>query len=409
MAINHSHDEVLSSSLTVGCNTLLTHTGRKSSEYHGFVNPPVYHGSTVLSPTVQDLLNRTQPYIYGRRGTPTSEALEQALNQLEGGAGVVLCPSGLTACNLALLTCLKPGDHLLMTRGSYAPVRHACDTLLRRLEIKTYYYQPTIGCGIAALITRRTRAIYIESPNSNTFELQDVAAIARIAHQRGITVIMDNSWATPFFFKPHEHGVDLSIQAGTKYLAGHSDAMLGTVSATARLWPKLKQLHGDLGLCVGPDDIYLALRGLRTLGVRLREHQRNALAIARWLTGREEVQAVLYPALEDCPGHPIWQRDFKGASGLFSIVLRPFPAQAIAAFLNGLRLFGLGYSWGGFESLAIPFALDKPSAAARWAAGSSGIRLHIGLEDPEDLIADLNDGFTRLTTASIGSQRELPC
>ncbi|MBP1019724.1 cystathionine beta-lyase [Serratia fonticola] len=409
MAINHSHDEVLSSSLTVGCNTLLTHTGRKSSEYHGFVNPPVYHGSTVLSPTVQDLLNRTQPYIYGRRGTPTSEALEQALNQLEGGAGVVLCPSGLTACNLALLTCLKPGDHLLMTRGSYAPVRHACDTLLRRLEIKTYYYQPTIGSGIAALITRRTRAIYIESPNSNTFELQDVAAIARIAHQRGITVIMDNSWATPFFFKPHEHGVDLSIQAGTKYLAGHSHAMLGTVSATARLWPKLKQLHGDLGLCVGPDDIYLALRGLRTLGVRLREHQRNALAIARWLTGREEVQAVLYPALEDCPGHPIWQRDFKGASGLFSIVLRPFPAQAIAAFLNGLRLFGLGYSWGGFESLAIPFVLDKPSAAARWAAGSSGIRLHIGLEDPEDLIADLNDGFTRLTTASIGSQRELPC
>ncbi|MEB7884385.1 cystathionine beta-lyase [Serratia fonticola] len=409
MAINHSRDEVPSSSLTVGCNTLLTHTGRKSSEYHGFVNPPVYHGSTVLSPTVQDLLNRTQPYIYGRRGTPTSEALEQALNQLEGGAGVVLCPSGLTACNLALLTCLKPGDHLLMTRGSYAPVRHACDTLLRRLEIKTYYYPPTIGSGIAALITRRTRAIYIESPNSNTFELQDVAAIARIAHQRGITVIMDNSWATPFFFNPHEHGVDLSIQAGTKYLAGHSDAMLGTVSATARLWPKLKQLYGDLGLCVGPDDIYLALRGLRTLGVRLREHQRNALAIARWLTGREEVQAVLYPALEDCPGHPIWQRDFKGASGLFSIVLRPFPAQAIAAFLNGLRLFGLGYSWGGFESLAIPFALDKPSAAARWAAGSSGIRLHIGLEDPEDLIADLNDGFTRLTTESIGSQRELPC
>lgn len=401
MAINNAHDE----SRAAGSNTLLAHAGRNPSEYHGFVNPPVYHGSTVLSPTVQDLLNKTQPYIYGRRGTPTSTALEQALNQLEGGAGVVLCPSGLTACNLALLTCLKPGDHLLMTRGSYAPVRHACDTLLHRMEIKTHYYQPTVGSGIASLITRRTRAIYIESPNSNTFELQDVAAIARIAHKHGVTVIMDNSWATPWFFKPHDHGVDLSIQAGTKYLAGHSDAMLGTVSATARLWPKLKQLHGDLGLCVGPDDTYLALRGLRTLGVRLREHQRNALAIAHWLTLREEVQAVLYPALEDFPGHQIWQRDFKGASGLLSIVLYPFPAQAIEAFLDGLRLFGLGYSWGGFESLAIPFALDKKS----WAAGSSGIRFHIGLEDPEDLIADLAKGFSQLTTSSTENEREFPC
>lgn len=401
MAIDRSRNKVLSSSQTVGCNTLLTHAGRNPGAHHGFVNPPVYHGSTVLSPTVQDLLNRTQPYIYGRRGTPTSEALELALNKLEGGAGVVLCPSGLAACNLALLTCLKPGDHLLMTRGSYAPVRHACDTVLRRLEIKTHYYQPTIGNGIAALITRRTRAIYIESPNSNTFELQDVAAIARIAHKQGIAVIMDNSWATPLFFKPHEHGVDLSIQAGTKYLAGHSDVMLGTVSATARFWPKLKQLHGDLGLCVGPDDIYLALRGFRTLGLRLREHQRNALTIARWLTQREEVQAVLYPALEDCPGHQIWRRDFKGASGLFSIVLHPFPQQAIEAFLNGLKLFGLGYSWGGFESLVIPFEPDRQNLGRRWAKGSSGIRFHIGLEDPDDLIADLIAGFTRLTTSSI--------
>lgn len=401
MAVKSPHGgPVPAQSATVGQNTRLVHAGRQPAAYHGFVNPPIYHGSTVLSPTAQDLLNRTQPYIYGRRGTPTSEALELALKQLEGGTGVVLCPSGLSACHLALLTCLKPGDHLLMTQGCYGPVRHLCDGLLRRLQIKTTYYPPAAGPReIAALLTRRTRAIYIESPNSNTFEVQDVAAISQLAHRQGIAVIADNSWATPLFFRPHEHGVDLSIQAGTKYIAGHSDVMIGSVSASARCWPQLKQLHGDLGLCVGPDDIYLALRGLRTLGVRLREHQRNALTIANWLMQRQEVQTVLYPALEHCAGHQIWLRDFQGASGLLSIVLRPFPPQAIEAFLNALKLFGLGYSWGGFESLAVPFPLDAQGPAALVGKGCTGIRLHIGLEDPADLIADLRAGFSQLSAA----------
>lgn len=389
--------------------TRVTLAGRDPGAYHGFVNPPVYHGSTVVSPTTHDLLHRTQPYIYGRRGTPTSDALEHALIELEGGTGAVLCPSGLSACTLALMSCLRPGDHLLMTDSVYGPVRHACDGVLRRMGIDTTYYDPLLGAALEPLIRPRTRAVYVESPGSYTFEVQDIAAIARVAHAHGMSVIADNSWATPLLFRPHDHGVNLSIQAGTKYLVGHSDAMLGTVSANAAAWPALKQLHGDLGLCVGPDDLYLALRGLRTLGLRLRQHQENAYVVASWLRQQPEVLGILFPAFDDCPGHALWKRDFKGTSGLFSVILHAAPDEALAAFLDSLELFGLGYSWGGFESLAVPFDLQSQHIAQRWPEGSVGVRLHIGLEAPADLIADLAAGLRRYSAACPAREDAATC
>jgi len=379
----------------LGANTRLVAAGRESGAYHGFVNPPVYHASTVLSASVKELLGRTQPYIYGRRGTPTSAALEQALIAMEGGAGVALCPSGLSACSTALLSCLGSGDHLLMTDSVFGPVRHACEGQLRRMGIETTYYDPQIGSGVAALIRKNTRAIYVEAPGSLTFEVQDVPAIAAVAHAHDITVLADNTWSSPLFFDAHRHGVDLSIHAATKYLVGHSDAMLGTISASARAWPALKAWHGDLGMCVGPDDIYLTLRGMRTLGVRMQQHRQGALAVAGWLRSRPEVRRVLHPAFEECPGHAIWKRDFSGSSGLFSVVMQPAPDSAVAAFLDGLSLFGLGYSWGGYESLALPFNPATVRSATGWQAEGPCIRFHIGLEDAADLIADLAAGLER--------------
>ncbi|MDQ0468331.1 cystathionine beta-lyase [Labrys wisconsinensis] len=383
-----------------GENTRLVVGGRDPAAQHGFVNPPVYHGSTVLAPTVKDLIGRTQKYVYGRRGTPTSEALEEALAAVEGAAGVVLCPSGLSAVTTALLSCLSAGDHLLMTDSAYGPTRHACDAVLGRFGIETTYYDPRIGGDIAGLMRPNTRAVYLESPGSLTFEVQDVPAIAAAAHARGATVLLDNTWATPLFFKAHAHGVDLAIQAGTKYIVGHSDAMFGTISAAASAWPRLKAFHGDTGLCAGPDDIYLAMRGLRSMGVRLRQHQESGLAVARWLAARSEVQRVLHPALPGDPGHALWQRDFTGASGLFALVLTPAPEAAVEAFLDGLKLFGLGYSWGGFESLAIPFDASPYRTASAWNPGGPCVRLHIGLEDVADLIRDLEEGLERFRRAS---------
>ncbi|WP_083893645.1 cystathionine beta-lyase [Herbaspirillum sp. B65] len=380
--------------------TLLTHSGRQSERYHGFVNPPVFHASTVLSQTVQELQGHAQPYVYARRGTPTSEALQTALTELEQAAGVVLCPSGLNACMLALQVVLAPGEHVLVSEGVYRPVRMACAGWLARWNIQTSFYAPSASVDqIARLIGPHTRAIYVEAPGSNTFELPDMPAIVALAQAHGLTVIADNSWATPLFCKPLQLGVDLCIHAGTKYLSGHSDVMLGTVSANPAWWSRLHSLHGDLGLCVGPDDIFLALRGLRTLDVRLQQHQRNALQVAQFLSHHCEVAAVLHPALPGFDGHALWRRDFSGASGLFSVVLQPAPEAAVAAFLNGLRWFGLGYSWGGFESLALPISLQAPYLAGRWPVGSQAVRLHIGLEAVEDLTADLAAGLDRYAQA----------
>jgi cystathionine beta-lyase len=382
-------------------STRLVVGGRDPSANHGFVNPPVYHASTVLYPTAEDFLARRSRYLYGRRGTPTSEALEDALRELEGPdcAGVALLPSGLAAISTALLSVLNAGDHVLVTDSAYQPTRKFCDGVLTRYGIATTYYDPLIGGGIAALIQPNTRAVFVEAPGSLTFEIQDVPAIAAAAHAKGAVVLMDNTWATPLYFRAFEKGVDLSIQAGTKYIGGHSDVMLGTVSATKAAWPRLIATVHAFGLCVGPDDIYLGHRGLRTMGVRLAHHHQAGLKIARWLEARPEVARVLHPALESHPGHAIWQRDFSGASGLFSFVFKPVAQTAVNAFLNELALFGMGASWGGYESLAVPFDCAGVRTATVWAPGGPTVRLHIGLEDVDDLIGDLERGFAALAAA----------
>jgi cystathionine beta-lyase len=382
--------------------TQLVLGGRDPAANHGFVNPAVHHVSTVLYPTAEDFRARRARYPYGRRGTPTSEALENALREIEGPscAGVALMPSGLAAVSMALFAALRAGDHLLVVDSVYQPTRKLCDGLLERYGVKTTYYDPMIGAGIDALFQPNTRAVFVESPGSLSFEVQDVPAIAAAAHGRGAVVLMDNTWATPLYFRALDKGVDLSIQAATKYIGGHSDVMLGAVAANAATWQRLHDTVYTLGICVGPDDIYLGLRGLRTLGARLAQHQQSALKVAHWLGQRPEVARVLHPARDSCPGHEFWRRDFSGASGLFSIVLKPVPEAAVDAFLNELSLFGMGASWGGFESLAVPFDCTSIRTATGWSPEGPTVRLHIGLEDVDDLIGDLERGFAALASAS---------
>jgi cystathionine beta-lyase len=381
--------------------TRLVTGGRDPQSYYGFVNPPVYHASTVLYPTAADQVAHRARYQYGRRGTPTSEALENALQELEGPgcAAVSLMPSGMSAVETALLAVLGAGDHLLVTDSVYRPTRTFCDTILKRLGIETTYYEPLIGSGIASLMKTNTRAVFVETPGSQSFEMQDVPAIAAAAQSKGAVVMMDNTWGTPLYFSAFDKGVDLSIQAGTKYIGGHSDIMLGTVSANAKTAERLKTTVGTMGLCVGPDDMYLAQRGLRTLGVRLARHYESALKIAHWLAQRPEVARVMHPALESDPGHAIWKRDFTGASGLFSIVLKPASQKAVYAFMDSLALFGMGFSWGGYESLVILFDCTEYRTATKWAPGGPTLRFHIGLEDSGDLIADLEGGFAAMAAA----------
>ena len=382
--------------------TKVVTAGREPKSYHGFVNPPVYHASTVLYPNAEDFLAHRARYQYGRRGTPTTEALEFALQELEGPqcAGVSLLPSGLAAISAALLAVVQAGDHVLVTDSAYGPTRNFCGQILSRLGVATTYYDPGIGGAIGELIQPNTRAIYVESPGSLSFEMQDVGAIAKAAHDKGALVLMDNTWATPLYFRPLDHGVDLVIQAGTKYIGGHSDVMLGTVSANAATVAELKQTVRLTGLCEGPDDVYLGLRGLRTLSVRLDRHYQSGVAVARWLERRPEVLRMLHPALPSHPGHAIWKRDFSGASGLFSMVLKPVPRKAYLAFVDTLELFGIGASWGGYESLAIPFDCAPMRTATRWEPGGPTVRFHIGLEAVEDLTADLERGFAALAAAS---------
>ncbi len=340
--------------------------------------------------------SRKQRYTYGTHGTPTTDALCEAWSDLAGAAGTMLVPSGLFAIIAALTTALASGDHLLMTDAAYQPARVYCDTLLRRMGVETSYYDPAIGAGIDALMRPNTRAIFVEAPGSQSLDMQDVPAIAAVARERGVCVIMDNTWATPLFFSPHAHGVDLAVEAGTKYLSGHSDLLLGLVSANAEWFPRLQKTVDTLAVQPGPEDVYLALRGLRTMELRLREAERQGLALAHWLKGRAEVRSVVHPALADYRGHEIWKRDFAGSSGLFSIVLHPVPDRAVAAMLDGLELFGMGYSWGGFESLVVPFDCTKYRTATHWAPGGPALRFSVGLEDIEDLKEDLDRGFARL-------------
>ena len=382
-------------------DTRVITAGRDPAAYHGFVNPPVYHASTVLYPSAEDFLAHRARYQYGRRGTPTTEALELAVQELEGPqcAGVSLLPSGLAAISAALLSVVHAGDHILVTDSAYGPTRIFCDQILTRLGVTTTYYDPLIGGAIAELIQANTRAVFLESPGSLSFEMQDVPAIAAAAHARGAVALMDNTWATPLYFRALDFGVDLSIHAGTKYFGGHSDVMLGTVAANSNTVAGLKSFVQFNGLCVGPDDVYLGTRGLRTLAVRLERHHKSGLAVARWLEQRPEVLRMLHPAMPSHPGHALWKRDFTGASGLFSMVFKPVPQKAVYAFLDTLELFGIGASWGGYESLAIPFDCTKIRTATRWAPGGPTVRFHIGLEAVEDLIADLEHGFAALADA----------
>jgi cystathionine beta-lyase len=376
--------------------TRLVHAGREPARQHGFVNTPIYRGSTVIFPTMAALEANDQAFTYGRLGTPTVRALEEAIAELEGGHRTLMTPSGLSAIATSLLAFLAAGDELLIVDSVYRPARRFCDNVLARLGVTVTYYDPLIGAGIKKLITKKTKVVFTESPGSQTFEVQDIPAIAEAAHDAGAVVILDNTWATPLYFKPFAHGADVSIQAATKYIGGHADIMLGAITMSERTAAAIAKTHEDLGLCVGPEDVYLGLRGLRSLGVRLERHQKSGLELARWLAERPEVARVIHPALPADAGHALWARDFTGASGLFSIVLKPVPRAKLAAMVDGLSLFGMGYSWGGFESLILPFDPSAYRTATKWRAEGPALRLHAGLEDVEDLKADLEAGFARL-------------
>jgi cystathionine beta-lyase len=383
-------------------DTKLVHGGRRSEWLSGMVNVPVSRTSTILFDSVADLHAAYPPrdgdLSYGRNGTPTQWSLAEALTGLEpGAAGTKLFPSGAAAVAMALLSVLTAGDELLMVDSCYQPTRHFCDTVLARMGVRTVYYDPTATVAeIEALLTPATAAIFLESPGSMTFEVQDVPGICALAKGRGIVTLLDNTWATPLFFGALGHGVDLSILACTKYVSGHSDVMLGAVTATAKHWRKLAETYILYGQAVSPDDAYLAARGLRTMGVRLRQHQASGLEVARWLADQPRIARVLHPALETCHGHEYWARDFAGASGLFAIVLRDAGTAQAARFVEALELFGIGYSWGGFESLAVPAGAKLSRSVARdW--GGAIVRLHIGLEDPQDLIADLERALAAIS------------
>jgi cystathionine beta-lyase len=381
-------------------DTLLTHAGNHPELNYGIVNPPVYHASTILYSTVEQM-ERAQKertgVFYGRYGTPTTFAFEEAVTALEGGGQTLALPSGLAAIGATLLSLLRAGDHLLMVDSVYGPARTLCDKTLARFGIDVTYYDPVIGADIADLIRPNTRLVYLEAPGSLTFEMQDVPAIVAAAHAKGALAIMDNTWATPLLFRALGHGVDIVIYAATKYLVGHSDAMLGAIVVRdPELYRSIKLTTHGMGYCAAPDDCYLGLRGLRTMGVRLRRHGESGLALARWLQDRPEVARVLHPGLPDDPGHALWRRDFAGASGLFSVVLKPCTPAAVAAMVEGMRLFGMGGSWGGYESLLMPVKPETIRTATSWSPDGPTLRIHAGLEAIEDLVADLEDGFRRL-------------
>ena len=390
-------------------DTLLAHLGRDPQRDRGMVNPPVYHASTILFDTVDEFeagnsgkIEKGQVF-YGRYGTPTTFDLEDAVARLEGGYGAIAVPTGLAAISATLASFAGAGDHLLVTDSVYEPVRNICHQFLERFGVETTYYDPALGAGVAALIRPNTRVVYMESPGSLTFEVQDVPAIAAAARAAGAVAVVDNTWATPLHFKPFAHGVDVAVHAGTKYIVGHSDAMLGLIDTTEEHFKRIRRTVVLMGHAAAPDDVYLALRGLRTLSVRLARHQEVGLTLARWLQGRPEVARVLHPALPEHPGHDLWRRDFTGACGLFGVVLKPCPRDAVTAMLDGLALFGMGASWGGYESL---IRLEYPArvrTATTWNPPGPTLRIHAGLEDPEDLIADLEAGFDRLNSTTQGA------
>jgi cystathionine beta-lyase len=382
-------------------DTRLATVGRGMAKQAGVVNPPVYHASTVLFPSLADMRlaqqDPTRNFLYGRNGTPSTFALEEAFAEIEGGDRAIACPSGQSALAIALMAFVQTGDHLLVVDTVYDPVRVFLTHTMARFGVTTTYYPPTIGAEIATLIRPETKVVLCESPGSHSFEIQDVPAIAAAAHAKGVVVMLDNTWATPLYFRPFDHGVDVSLQAATKYIVGHSDCEMGAIICTEAVFPALKAQAMRFGTCVGPDDAYLTLRGLRTLSARLPRHQESALKLAHWLQQQPEIEAVLHPALPGAAGHELWKRDFLGSTGLFGAVFRPEVTEdAVAALVDHRKLFGIGFSWGGFESLMLPTYPRKVHPNTPWPYDGPSIRLHAGLEDPLDLIADLEDGFAAL-------------
>jgi len=388
--------------------TRVLHTGRSPRDFHGVVNPPVYHASTFIFESVDQLLETRRDrasgayegFTYGREGTPTTRAFEDAITELEGGYRAIVMSCGLGAIASSLMAYLSAGDHLLIVDSLYGPARAFCEETLRKFGVDIEYFDPQIGAGIEALCRPNTRVVYLESPCSLTFEVCDVPAIASVCRARGIVSIMDNTWASPIGFQPLRHGIDVSLHAATKYISGHSDLMLGVAVTTEEVFIRLKQTASGAGYCGGPDDIYMALRGLRTLPIRMERHQRSALRVAQWLQQRPEVETVMYPALPDDPNHAIWKRDFDAASGLFGLVLKPCSDAQFAAMLDNMSLFQMGYSWGGYESLVVPTYPGSLRTTKPWASDGRGLRLHVGLEDVDDLIDDLERGFQRLAAAA---------
>jgi cystathionine beta-lyase len=384
--------------------TRLAHAGRDPEKNFGIVNPPIYRASTILFPTTADFDRRQERkytgFHYGIDGTPTTLFLAEALAELSGGYRSLVTSSGLSGIAQALMAFLRQGDHILVADTVYGPTRRFCTSVLARFGVDVTFYEPHAGEAIGALMRPNTRLVYAESPGSQTFEVQDVPAIAQAAHERGALLMFDNTWATPLNFRAFDHGVDVEIQAATKYLAGHSDLLMGVITTrTEALFRTVKDGLGDFGDCVSPDLCYLTLRGLRTLAVRLRQHERSALDLARWLARRPEVARVLHPGLPEDPGHQLWQRDFLGASSLFGVLLRTDSNAAVAAMLDGLRIFKIGASFGGFESLIVPAHPAENRTARSWRETGVLLRLHVGLEAIEDLTDDLEAGFRRLNAA----------
>ncbi|MCB1507716.1 MAG: cystathionine beta-lyase [Hyphomicrobiaceae bacterium] len=378
---------------TKALKTQLAHLGRNPDEHFGFVNPPVIRASTVLFENTAAMEGRASSrYSYGLTNTPLIEALTDAITALEDAAGTVLVPSGLAAVTLPILAAAEPGDQILIPDNVYWPTRRFADETLTRLGMRITYYDPLIGADIRSLFEGKVGIVFLEAPGSNTFEMPDIPALVDAAREAGAVTMLDNTWATPLIYKPVPNGIDYSIQAGTKYFGGHADVLIGSVAASARVWPRLKETHRNMGLQAGTEEIFLTLRGLRSMGLRLAEHEKNALEIAQWLKARSDVARVLHPALPDDPGHAIWKRDFGGrASGLFGFELAGSKEQA-ARLLDSLKIFGLGFSWGGFESLAALANLGPTRTATPWSAGPV-IRLQIGLEEPKDLMDDLDQAF----------------